>query len=56
MTGRETVDPVRVYETIIRIFARKENVKIKATLINTETGTITEIYSEGGKYERVANL
>ena len=56
MKSRASANPIRVYETIARIYARKQNVTIKFKLQNAESGAITEISSKGGTYERVANL
>lgn len=43
MNEKTSVDPVRVYEVIAKILARRENAKIKIKLKNIEDGTVTEI-------------
>jgi hypothetical protein len=43
MNERTSVDPVRVYAVIAKIYSRRENVKIKVKLKNTENGIVKEI-------------
>jgi len=40
------VDPIRVYEVLARIYARRENCRIRLKLVNPEDGTETTITAD----------